>query len=74
MRRHARARNLGPVNSLRGRREMEPKAPLSVADESVPETAGASLVAQSRSGAVTQQKVGALVDFVYSNPRPPEKY
>ena len=53
---------------------MEPKAPLSVADESVPETAGASLVAQSRSGAVTEQSVASLVDSVYRHPRHREIY
>lgn len=53
---------------------MEPKAPLSVADESVPETAGASLVAQSRSGAVTEQSVASLVDCVYRHPRHREIY
>lgn len=53
---------------------MEPKAPLSVADESVPETAGASLVEQSRSGAVTEQSVASLVDCVYRHPRHREIY
>lgn len=53
---------------------MEPKAPLSVADESVPETAGASLVAQSRSGAVTEHSVASLVDCVYRHPRHREIY
>lgn len=53
---------------------MEPKAPLSAADESLPETAEALLAAQRCSGAVTEQSVAALVDCVYRHPRHREIY